>query len=119
MKYCSEQGCRTYVSSGRYCEAHQRRKKKKVVYSHNKSFYATDEWKFKRSEVYQREKGCCQECGKFVFGRQAHVHHIVPIKVDPSLKLEDDNLMLLCPKCHMIIENETNEKKMNKYNWKL
>lgn len=118
MRYCGEQGCRSLISSGRYCEGHKRRRKKKVVYSKNKSFYASDEWKYKRSEVYQREKGCCEECGKFVFGRRAHVHHIVPIKVNPSLRLDDDNLMLLCSKCHVIIENEMNEKK-NKFEWKL
>ncbi|HHL0974705.1 TPA: HNH endonuclease [Bacillus cereus] len=111
MKYCDFNGCHYKISKGRYCGAHKRskpRKKqdKKNVYHHeNKRFYRTDEWKFARSQVYEREKGCCERCGGFVFGRRAHVHHIIPIRQDETLKLEINNLMLLCPKCHVEEEN--------------
>lgn len=60
---------------------------------------------------YMREKGLCQRCHTFVFGRRAHVHHIIPIAKDTSLKLEVNNLMLLCPQCHAIVENESDDKK--------
>ena len=122
MKYCAEQGCNILISSGRYCLDHKRRKKDKPVYSKNKSFYKTQGWKDLTSFVYQRDKGCCQRCGKFVFGKQAHHHHIVPIQIDPSLKLDPDNVTLLCNKCHPIVEEETMEKyfpKKNKFDWKL
>lgn len=120
MKYCAEQGCKNLISSGRYCENHKRRKKEKTVYSKNKSFYRTQAWKDLVSFVYERDKGCCQRCGKFVFGKQAHAHHIVPIQIDPSLKLNPDNIMLLCSKCHPIVEQETMEKyKKKKFDWKL
>ncbi|MED2754589.1 HNH endonuclease signature motif containing protein, partial [Bacillus thuringiensis] len=78
----------------------------------NKPFYRTDAWKYVRSKVYERGKGCCQRCGRFVFGRSAHVHHVIPIKEDPTLKLEENNLRLLCPVCHTIEENEDKPKKV-------
>jgi 5-methylcytosine-specific restriction enzyme A len=122
MKYCGEQGCKNLISSGRYCADHRRKKKEKVVYSKNKSFYRTQGWRDLRSFVYERDKGCCQRCGKFVFGKQAHAHHVVPVQIKPSLKLDADNIMLLCNKCHPIVEEETMEKyfpQKKKFNWKL
>jgi 5-methylcytosine-specific restriction enzyme A len=118
MKYCDFNGCKNKITGGRYCEDHKRSKKsikkklkKKYVYHHdNKQFYNSQSWKSIRSFVYQREHGCCQRCGRFVFGRQAHVHHIIEIKKDPTLRLEQNNLMLLCPKCHVEEENKDKEK---------
>jgi 5-methylcytosine-specific restriction protein A len=54
-----------------------------------------------------------------VFGKQAHAHHIVPIQIDPSKRLDSDNIILLCNKCHPIVEKETMEKykKKNKFDW--
>lgn len=65
-----------------------------------------------RSFVYEREHGCCQRCGSFVFGRRAHVHHVVPIKKNPLLKLDPNNLRLLCDVCHAIEENEDDQQKI-------
>ncbi|KAJ85326.1 Phage endonuclease [Enterococcus faecalis NJ44] len=47
-----------------------------------------------------------------MFGRQAHRHHIIPIKKNEMLKLDPNNIRLLCPKCHVIEENEADEKKV-------
>lgn len=65
-----------------------------------------------REVIYERDRGCCKRCGKFVFGRKAHVHHIVPIKNNPLLKLDPNNLILLCSECHPIVEQETETKKV-------
>ncbi|WP_312754028.1 HNH endonuclease [Rummeliibacillus suwonensis] len=114
MRYCNFNGCTNKVEKGFYCEEHKRkkRKSKKTIYHHsNKSFYNSDAWESMRSFIYEREHGCCQRCGRFVFGRQAHVHHVVPIKKNPLLKLDPNNLRLLCPKCHTIEENESDDKK--------
>lgn len=116
MKYCEFNGCTNKISKGAYCEDHKRKKAKrkqgkKNIYHHaNKGFYNSDEWKYARSLVYERERGCCQRCGKFVFGRQAHVHHIIPIKDNPLLREELNNLMLLCPTCHIEEENKDKQK---------
>ena len=121
MKYCEFNGCTNKVSNGAYCEDHKRSKKSRMakqkkqsksIYHHaNKSFYNSDPWKAMRSYVYEREHGCCQLCGRFIFGRRAHVHHMVPIKANPLLALDENNLMLLCPTCHTIEENKDKEKK--------
>lgn len=116
MKYCDFNGCTNKIDRGKYCHEHKpkrRRKKKESIYKHeNKPFYRTDAWKSMRKFVYERERGKCQRCRKFVFGRNAHVHHVVPIKEDYTLKLEPKNLRLLCRYCHMIEENEENKKKV-------
>lgn len=117
MKYCDFNGCINKIAKGRLCEEHKRskpkKKKQKNIYHHeNKSFYNSDSWQSVRTFVYQRERGCCQRCHKFVFGRKAHVHHVVPVKKNPLLKLEPNNLKLLCNICHTIEENEDNNQKV-------
>lgn len=115
MKYCAEQGCRKLISSGRYCDDHKRRRKKKAWHSNYKSFYNSTAWKDLRSFIYQRDRGLCQRCGKFVFGKDAHCHHIIPISEAPELKLHPDNIKLLCPECHVIEEEKIRDKNMPKY----
>lgn len=122
MKYCGEQGCTTLITSGRYCVDHKRRRVKPSWQSKNKSFYNTRAWKDLVAFVYERDKGCCRRCKKFVFGKRAHAHHIVPIQINPSLKLDANNIMLLCNKCHPIVEEETMERyfpKKKQFDWKL
>lgn len=118
MKYCDFNGCPNKIKRGSYCEEHKRSKqsiqkkqrKKSIYHNQNKSFYNSKPWKSMRLFIYQRERGCCQKCGRFVFGKHAQVHHVVTIKQNPLLKLEPNNLMLLCPKCHMEMENMDKEK---------
>ncbi len=118
MKYCDFNGCDNKIAGGAYCSEHKRkrpkrkRKNKDIYHSKNKSFYNSSAWQSVRSFVYERERGLCQRCKKFVFGRGAHVHHVIPISIDETLKLEVNNLRLLCPKCHIIEENEEKEKKV-------
>ncbi|NSV57008.1 HNH endonuclease [Enterococcus faecalis] len=117
MRYCQFEGCSNTTERGAYCSEHARssRKKKKQgnVYHHkNKSFYRTPAWRDMREVIYERDRGCCKRCGKFVFGRKAHVHHIVPIKNNLLLKLDPNNLILLCSECHPIVEQETETKKV-------
>ncbi len=115
MKYCGEQGCNNLISKGFYCTQHRRRRKRTKYHHKNKKDYNTSQWDSVRSFVYEREKGSCQRCGKFVFGKSAHTHHIIPIKVNPKLKYDPENLMLLCSKCHPIVEHESEESAVPKY----
>ena len=118
MKYCEFNGCSSKISKGAYCEEHKRSKQsarkkqqKKDIYHHeNKAFYRSPQWKSMRQYIYERDRGCCTKCGRFVFGREAHVHHEVPIRVNPLLKLDKNNLILLCPQCHMAEENKEEKK---------
>lgn len=116
MKYCGEEGCRNLISRGRYCIQHRRRRKRKDNYKHsNKKDYNSSHWDSVRSFVYEREKGLCQRCKAFVFGKRAHTHHIIPIRVNPKLKYDPDNLRLLCPECHIIEEEELKENNTPSY----
>jgi hypothetical protein len=61
------------------------------------------DWGERRSQVYQRDRGICQQCGINIPGT-FHVHHKTPQSKpegDHSLK----NLLLLCPKCHSKIDS--------------
>ena len=121
MKYCDFNGCGNKIERGAYCDEHKRKRRKRkqankdIYHSENKPFYRSDPWQFMRSQVYERERGLCQRCKSFVFGRRAHVHHVVPISRDVTLKLEPNNLRLLCPKCHIIEENEGEKKVFPSY----
>ena len=39
-----------------------------------------------------------------------HVHHIVPVKIRPDLKLEWSNLMSVCQACHAVLDAECDAK---------
>lgn len=104
-KYCSEDGCRTIIDQGRYCENHQKRKPKgKVYYSKNKSFYNSKPWIELAEYVRFRDGYRCTVCGKPVFGRDSQVDHKIPIWLNPELRLDEDNTRLVCSRCHPRVE---------------
>lgn len=124
MKYCAEQGCKTLIAAGTYCNNHKRRKKKKAWQPINKSFYRSQAWYDLKDYCYERDRGCCVRCSKFVFGKQAHHHHVIPVRIRPDLKLDPKNVVTSCDKCHPILEKESEEKynpnsKKEKFDWKL
>ncbi len=70
-------------------------------------FYNSDAWKQKRERALRRDKYQCVECKRY--GRRNAdglpvtadlVHHVVPVEVDWSKKLELNNLQSLCRACH-------------------
>lgn len=65
-------------------------------------FYASTQWIRLRDLILSRAGYQCVLCkqqGKLTPATE--VHHIVPIRVDWSKRLEMNNLMCLCHKCHM------------------
>nr|WP_161621209.1 HNH endonuclease signature motif containing protein [Bacillus subtilis] len=114
MRYCIFNGCAGLAITGSYyCEEHKPKAKGKgrdTFQSKNKPFYRSDDWQSMRQYVFERDGAKCRECGQFVFGKNAHVHHVIAIAEDPTLKLEESNLILLCPKCHAKIENENKKQ---------
>lgn len=74
------------------------------------SFRSSQAWKNKREIIKQRDKYMCRWCFHQHEGealtkdavnyRSLSVHHIVPIDEDYSLRLEDSNLITLCPRCN-------------------
>lgn len=118
-KYCRENGCNTLIDSGAYCDEHKKRKKVRPSYSSNKAFYMSKPWIDLRAFVYQRDGMCCVNCGKFVMGKDAQVDHVLPIWLEPDLKLYPENCRLLCAKCHPILEYKPpGRKNKNNYSWR-
>lgn len=66
----------------------------------SKSFYKTKEWKKIREYIFNKYHGLCVECGK----PGQEVHHkefLTPDNInDFYITLGEDNLILLCKKCH-------------------
>lgn len=73
-------------------------------YKRNKSharFYQSNEWKTLRAVKLSQSGYLCERCkakGKTVLA--VDVHHIVPISVDWSKRLDINNLECLCVDCH-------------------
>ena len=59
-----------------------------------------NEWKKLRNAVY-RESPLCKMClskGRTTPGEIGH--HITPVNEAPELRLDPDNIMMVCRKCH-------------------
>ena len=67
-----------------------------------RKFRNSKEWRNKAEEIRIRDKGLCQICLKnnaFVY-KDLEVHHIQPIAEQPSLRLENSNLITVCSTHH-------------------
>lgn len=54
-----------------------------------------------REIVLLRDKNCCQHCGKYVEGSNAHRSHIIPRSRGNALRWCIDNQILFCFYCHI------------------
>jgi len=63
-------------------------------------------WQAIRSEVLHRDRFRCQVCGFESSENSLHVHHIIPFRTFSDFKMANnpDNLITLCPKCHINAE---------------
>ena len=74
-------------------------------------FRRTRKWQAMREQILDRDFHLCRVCfegnrGTFPAGR-LQVHHIVPLVEDYSLRLEESNLISLCPLHHRDAEDGT------------
>ena len=74
-------------------------------------FRSTYAWQKKRENIKERDKYLCQVCIRKIYNTlkkynytDIQVHHIVPIKENYELRLEDDNLISLCKYHHELAE---------------
>lgn len=59
----------------------------------------SSQWKKIRAQHLIKESACVA-CGR---NRELEVHHIVPVSVDPSRELDENNLITLCADpCHRV-----------------
>ena len=66
------------------------------------SFRNTNAWIIKREQIKRRDKYLCQVClknGIYTYNN-LQVHHIIPINIDYSKRLDSDNLITLCTYHH-------------------
>lgn len=64
-------------------------------------FYHTKEWKHLSASLRKQAFNTCAVCGRTKDGSaQLVVDHIIPFKIEPRLKLNRDNLWVLCKECH-------------------
>jgi 5-methylcytosine-specific restriction endonuclease McrA len=60
--------------------------------------YASGEWRRLRRQLRNRAACMCETCGST---DDLHMHHVRPWAEYPELRMELDNLMLLCRGCHI------------------
>ena len=65
------------------------------------SFYQSKEWLLLRNQKFYDADGLCELCRKNGIIKEAkEIHHIVPIEIDWSKRLDYNNLIALCSDCH-------------------
>lgn len=122
-KICNKPGCTKLIDySDKYCEKHvfvdkvneadrQKNYDKYRRDQKSKAFYDSPEWRKTRQIVLVRDNYLCQDClDKNKITPYDVVDHIIPIKVNWSLRLELSNLRLLCHSCHAIKTAEDKRK---------
>ena len=80
--------------------------KNKTYHERYQQFYNSREWRDLRNYKFAMADGLCELCrknGKVKAARE--IHHIVPIEIDYSKRLDYDNLIALCSDCHNKIHN--------------
>lgn len=100
-------GCGNLTQGG-YCEQHKTAKAENNryydKYHRNKKhdrFYHSTAWIKLRDYIRIRDNGLCQYClteKRIVVG--AIADHIIPLSVDWSKRLDEENIWLLCGGCH-------------------
>ncbi len=65
-------------------------------------FYSSEDWANKRFEIMNRDSFTCGLCGRKSNNERNifNVHHIIPLRLDWNLRLENTNLITLCEDCH-------------------
>lgn len=91
-----------------------KRPKRQQHYQSNSAivkFRSSRQWQQKRELIRMRDRNMCRLCAigygnkPVEYVSNVSVHHIVPLAVDYSLRLNDDNLISLCDYHHELAEN--------------
>lgn len=104
---CSNVSCYHKVPAGTtYCEKHRKEAYKNYDRTRTDkmyhSFYKTSRWQQLRLLVLKREPLCRMCKANDMLTAAEMIDHIVPIKLDWSMRLREDNLQPLCHACHRV-----------------
>lgn len=120
-KPCGKVGCPNLVEYPRvYCEMHQeyednlkaarnRRYDKARATDKEYKFYKSSKWIRFRRYIMERDHHTCQIClenNKVVDATL--VHHIVPVRENWELRLNENNVIAVCDECHNKIHKNKN-----------
>lgn len=75
------------------------------------SFYMSEEWKNTAQVIFKRDNYKCTRCDQHHDkNNDLHIHHIVSF-ANKELRCEENNLILLCKKCHNWVHSNKNINK--------
>ena len=71
-------------------------------------FRSSRTWERKRTKILERDLHLCRLClhDGYVNNKQLEVHHIISLRDNYELRLEDNNLITLCKACHERVHRE-------------
>ena len=104
--YCGRIHERNYI-----CPKKPVSKPRKKYSTEQNKFRSKNVWTRKAKAIKKRDGFMCQICVRGLYDPKKkfeteglEVHHIVPLKSDFNLRLEDENLITLCEKHHEMAE---------------
>jgi 5-methylcytosine-specific restriction endonuclease McrA len=85
---------------------HSEESRRKIKIAHNKRFFREPDWTapFTMGELRtwasraKKKTPYCEDCGA---KEELHAHHVKPKSIYPNLALDENNVKILCKKCHM------------------
>ena len=85
-----------------------------------KFFYNSQQWHNMRTYIIKRDQGLCQDClKKGLIVPAEEVHHIIPLQpeniTDPSITLNEENLVSLCRECHRARHGKEKRYKVDEF----
>lgn len=100
QKYCSECEQKHLINTREYYKGYSSRR----TDIREQRFYTSDIWRITRENIKIRDKGICRLCNsKDKCGFIDHIHHIIELKDDWSLRTTQSNLIGLCERCHYYV----------------
>lgn len=71
-------------------------------------FRSSRTWERKRAKILERDLHLCRLClhNGYVNNKQLEVHHIISLRSNFELRLEDSNLITLCRDCHELVHKD-------------
>lgn len=109
-RYCNE--CKAFYEEQKRIndrtskERYKRYKDRRTDYR-EQSFYNSPAWARIREKVMLRDLNICQFClMKEIFEVGDLIHHVIELKEDFDLRIDERNLITLCSKCHRDIHFE-------------